>query len=122
MERRPRLHSEVHHRPHYQQETEIEEKPTADTLGNVERKVSVVSDSFEDSFFDNGSSFGYYQLWWFVLSVIGLTLYFLHYMGSLFVHIYHPHVENTHYTFPLLHRTTADALLEVIICTKLILE
>ena len=72
--------------------------------------------TFEKSFQDNGSNFGFYQLWWFVLSILGLTMYFAHYLGSVFISTSALNQSNV-YMFPLLHRTTADALLEVQQCS-----
>lgn len=73
--------------------------------------------TFENSFHDYGSNFGLYQLGWFSLSVIGLTLYFLHYIASTVVE---STSSNDDYDFPLLHRTTADALLEVMSVFKIL--
>jgi len=68
--------------------------------------------TFEKSFQDNGSNFGYYQLWWFVLSILGLSLYFIHYICSVMVA---RSLLSFSYDFPLLHRTTADAILELLV-------
>ena len=91
---------------------DVQEHSIKGTMVSATQSPSGVS-TFEKSFHDYGSNFGLYQLWWFLFSIIGLTLYFFHFLGYVVVSYFSITSLSFPYEFPLLHRTSADALLEV---------